>query len=201
MNKTNSFTPAIILAKKTSAQPEYDTAPSVHEVYHIETMNDWFLFELISLVRDNIPYKKCRTYGNFFIPAGRSDKEYCSRFNPKYGNLCREIWATLTFENCHKDDRIRQAYTQAYTTWFPGNAPNKSHGQSLPGGRIAREKRTLWKMTGLVLRNFRHGLMKRSGNINFKNERQLPTASCRELNPYFYINRFTVTKSPTHNSS
>ena len=38
------------LQKKTSAQPEYDNVPSVHEVYDIETMNDWFRFELISLV-------------------------------------------------------------------------------------------------------------------------------------------------------
>ena len=132
------------LQKKTSAQPEYETAPSVHEVYDIENINDWFRFELISLVRDNIPYKKCRTCGKFFIPAGRSDREYCSRFNPKYGKPCREIGATLTFENRHKDDRIHRAYTQAYRRMDSRKRTKYiSRAEFAEWGRIAREKRTL----------------------------------------------------------
>ena len=143
------------LQKKTSAQPEYDTVPSVHEVYDIETINDWFRFELISLVRDNIPYKKCRTCGRFFIPAGRSDREYCSRFNPKYGKPCREIGATLTFENRHKDDGIHRAYTQAYRRMDSRKRTRYiSRAEFAEWGRIAREKRTLCENGGISFDEF-----------------------------------------------
>ena len=143
------------LQKKTSAQPEYDTVPSVHEVYDIETINDWFRFELISLVRDNIPYKKCRTCGKFFIPAGRSDREYCSRFNPKYGKPCREIGATLTFENRHKDDGIHRAYTQAYRRMDSRKRTRYiSRAEFAEWGRIAREKRTLCENGGISFDEF-----------------------------------------------
>ena len=132
------------LQKKTSAQPEYNTIPSVHEVYDIENINDWFRFELISLVRDNIPYKKRRTCGTFFIPAERSDWEYCSRFNPKYGKPCREIGAALTFESRHKDDLIHRAYTQAYRYMDSRKRTRYiSRAEFAEWGRIAREKRTL----------------------------------------------------------
>ena len=143
------------LQKKTSAQPGYDTVPTVHEVYDIETINDWFRFELISLVRDNIPYKKCRTCGKFFIPAGRSDREYCSRFNPKYGKPCREIGATLTFENRHKDDRIHRAYTQAYRRMDSRKRTRYiSRAEFAEWGRIAREKRTLCENGGISFDEF-----------------------------------------------
>ena len=143
------------LQKKTSAQPEYDTVPSVHEVYDIETIIDWFRFELISLVRDNIPYKKCRTCGRFFIPAGRSDREYCSRFNPKYGKPCREIGATLTFENRHKDDGIHRAYTQAYRRMDSRKRTRYiSRAEFAEWGRIAREKRTLCENGGISFDEF-----------------------------------------------
>ena len=143
------------LQKKTSAQPEYETAPSVHEVYDIENINDWFRFELISLVRDNIPYKKCRTCGRFFIPAGRSDREYCSRFNPKYGKPCREIGATLTFENRHKDDGIHRAYTQAYRRMDSRKRTRYiSRAEFAEWGRIAREKRTLCENGGISFDEF-----------------------------------------------
>ena len=143
------------LQKKTSAQPEYETAPSVHEVYDIENINDWFRFELISLVRDNIPYKKCRTCGKFFIPAGRSDREYCSRFNPKYGKPCREIGATLTFENRHKDDRIHRAYTQAYRRMDSRKRTKYiSRAEFAEWGRIAREKRNLCENGGISFDEF-----------------------------------------------
>ena len=86
----------------------------LREVYDINSVQDWFRYELMYLAKGNVLYKLCKNCCKFFIPSGRFDSEYCERIDTASGKTCKEVGSINTFAKKHENDEIHQAYTKAY---------------------------------------------------------------------------------------
>lgn len=87
---------------------------NIYEMYDIQNMDDWYRFEMIHMVMENIIFKPCKYCGGYFIPTGRSDSEYCNRIIFGEEKSCKEIGAIKIFKRKHKNDEIHKAYKKAY---------------------------------------------------------------------------------------
>ena len=63
---------------------------------------------------NKIKFKPCKCCGEYFVPRGRINSEYCERIMPGETKPCSEIGALKTFDIVHKDDAIHKAYITAY---------------------------------------------------------------------------------------
>lgn len=84
------------------------------EEYEIHTPDDMISLELFYAVKGQLPVKKCRCCGEFFVPTGRSDCEYCSRINPVDGQRCSGVGAMKSYKKSHGDDPVYIEYNKAY---------------------------------------------------------------------------------------
>ena len=47
--------------------------------YRLNTVDEVIQFEVLQIVKNNIFYKRCKYCGEYFMPLGRTDSEYCYR--------------------------------------------------------------------------------------------------------------------------
>ena len=83
-------------------------------VYPLETIDDVIRFDIMLMLVNKIKFKPCKCCGEYFIPRGRINSEYCERIMPGETKPCSEIGALKTFDIVHKDDAIHKAYITAY---------------------------------------------------------------------------------------
>jgi hypothetical protein len=88
----------------------------VVEMYEINHIDDLIRFELLKMVSNGVPVKKCANCGQYFVPAGRIDTVYCNRVYKKENpqKTCAEIGSMLKYKEKIKDDPIYTAYNKAY---------------------------------------------------------------------------------------
>lgn len=86
----------------------------VVEEYEILNPDDMISLELFYTVKLRLPVKKCRCCGEFFVPSGRSDCEYCSRVNPVDGQRCSGVGAMKSYKESHAGDPVYKEYNKAY---------------------------------------------------------------------------------------
>ena len=91
-----------------------EQAGEIVEEYEINHPDDMISLELFHTVKNQLPIKKCRCCGEFFVPTGRSDCEYCSRVNPADGQRCSGVGAMKSFKETHANDPIYIEYNKAY---------------------------------------------------------------------------------------
>ena len=82
--------------------------------YPLVTMDDVIRFDVMQMLVNKIKFKPCKCCGEYFIPAGRSNSEYCDRIMKNETRPCSEIGALKTFDIVHKNDDIHKAYITAY---------------------------------------------------------------------------------------
>ncbi len=82
--------------------------------YEINTPDDLIALELFNTVKGDLPVKKCRCCGEYFVPSGRSDSEYCSRISLGEDKRCAEIGAMRTFKGKFAENPIYAEYNKAY---------------------------------------------------------------------------------------
>lgn len=63
------------------------------------------------MIANNMPVKKCKNCGNYFVPLNRSDEQYCCRVQAN-GKMCRE----LDYEVKINADTLLTIYRTAYKT-------------------------------------------------------------------------------------
>lgn len=82
--------------------------------YEIDNPDDLIALELFHTVQNELPIKKCRCCGEYFVPSGRSDSEYCSRISLGENKRCAQIGAMRTFKGKYAENPIYAEYNRAY---------------------------------------------------------------------------------------
>lgn len=82
--------------------------------YEINNPDDLIALELFHTVQGELPIKKCRCCGEYFVPVGRSDSEYCSRISLGENKRCAQIGAMRTFQGKYAENPIYAEYNRAY---------------------------------------------------------------------------------------
>lgn len=84
------------------------------EMTDIDTLDDLIRFELFHTLRENQPTKKCKYCGEYFIPHGRTDTEYCNRIKWGETKRCSEIGAVRNYWSGKTDDPVYKEFQKAY---------------------------------------------------------------------------------------
>jgi len=84
------------------------------EMVNIDTFSDLIRFDIYNIVKSGLHFKRCRYCGEYFIPRGRTDIEYCNRIKKGEKKRCSEIGAFRVRNVKLKEDPIHKAYIQAY---------------------------------------------------------------------------------------
>jgi hypothetical protein len=72
-------------------------------------------FELMKIISQGVPIRKCANCGRFFILDGRSDIEYCSRpLADQPGKTCQDVGALNKYMDKVHADPIRKEFHKAY---------------------------------------------------------------------------------------
>jgi hypothetical protein len=114
---------------KTTLTPDYSPMPEdldaikatllerrvdVVEMADIETIDDLLGYELYHTLKTELPIRKCKHCGEFFVVRGRSDMEYCDRKKPGESKPCNIIGAARTYWEGKADDPIYSEFQKAY---------------------------------------------------------------------------------------
>lgn len=91
-----------------------DNGSGILAEYEINNPDDLIALEIFHAVKYDLPIKKCRCCGEFFVPAGRSDSEYCSRISLGENKRCAQIGAMRTFKGKYAENPIYAEYNRAY---------------------------------------------------------------------------------------
>ena len=91
-----------------------DNPSTILAEYEINSPDDLIALELFHTVKGELPIKKCRCCGEYFVPAGRSDSEYCSRISLGENKRCAQIGAMRTFKDKYAENPIYAEYNRAY---------------------------------------------------------------------------------------
>ncbi len=91
-----------------------DNGSGVLAEYEIASPDDLIALELFHAIKGDLPIKKCRCCGEYFVPAGRSDSEYCSRISLGENKRCAQIGAMRTFKGKYAENPIYAEYNRAY---------------------------------------------------------------------------------------
>ena len=86
----------------------------VFELYEINSVDEYIRFELLNSVKNDIVIKKCKNCGQYFIPFGRSDTEYCDRQAPGSKKSCNQIGPMQKYKAKISGNEIYIAYNKAY---------------------------------------------------------------------------------------
>lgn len=111
--------------------------------YEIDTPDDLISIELFKTVFYNLPVKICRCCGEFFVPPGRSDSEYCSRINPPEEKRCSQIGAMRTLNEKYSGNPVYAEYTRAY----------KRNHSRLRNGKLYEEEFKKWSAAARTARD------------------------------------------------
>ena len=91
-----------------------DNASGILAEFEINNPDDLLALELFHAVKGELPIKKCRCCGEYFVPSGRSDSEYCSRISLGENKRCAQIGAMRTFKGKYAENPIYAEYNRAY---------------------------------------------------------------------------------------
>jgi len=111
-----------------------EKGPEIIEAYTIDSIDALIRFELFSTLKTGLQIKKCRNCGDYFVPYGRSDAEYCDYRFGDDGKSCNEVGAVRYYKRKHADDPIYLEYYKAY----------KRYNNRVRYGRMTKEEFFAW---------------------------------------------------------
>jgi len=88
-------------------------------IYLLETIDNVIRFDIMLMLVNKIKFKPCKCCGEYFIPRGRINNEYCKRIMPWETKPCSKIDAPKTFDIVHKDDVSIKNISQPIAVWIP----------------------------------------------------------------------------------
>lgn len=120
-----------------------ESEAGVLEEYEINTPDNLIALEMFRTVTEELPIKKCRCCGEFFVPSGRSDSEYCSRISLGEEKRCAQIGAMKTFKGKYAENPIYAKYNRAY----------KRNHSRLRNGKLYEEEFRDWSVAARKARD------------------------------------------------
>lgn len=111
--------------------------------YEINTPDDLISIEMFKTVLEDLPIKKCRCCGEYFVPVGRSDSEYCSRITFGEEKRCAQIGAMKTFKGKYAENPIYTVYNRAY----------KRNHSRLRNGKLYESEFREWSIAARMARD------------------------------------------------
>ena len=118
--------------------------PEIAELYSIDFIPDLCRFEFVKMIEHDIFIKKCANCNHFFIPRGRADAEFCSRFYKDTGRKCCEIGAMKRYEKNVAENPVLNAHKKAYRRFNSRARNNKmTKGEFLQWADEAANKRDM----------------------------------------------------------
>ena len=96
--------------KSTLLQNKVD----IVEMVEINSLDDLLRFELFHTLKAELPLRKCKHCGEFFIVRGRVDTEYCDRPKLDGSKPCSIIGATRNYWDSKADDPVHIEFQKAY---------------------------------------------------------------------------------------
>lgn len=113
------------------------------EEYELNTPDSLVALEMFRTITEALPIKKCRCCGEFFVPSGRSDSEYCSRISLGEEKRCAQIGAMKTFKGKYAENPIYTEYNRAY----------KRNHSRLRNGKLYEEEFRDWSIAARKARD------------------------------------------------
>ena len=87
---------------------------SINNIYKSNNVSNVCYFTLENLVLiENIPIRKCKNCGKYFLPTSRLDEIYCE-YTREDGSTCKEIGAKITYKNNVKSSKVLTEYKRIY---------------------------------------------------------------------------------------
>ncbi len=129
---------------------------NVVQMYDLLFMGDLIRLELMGIVENNMPIKKCKYCKRYFVPIGRTDIEYCTMIPDGETKPCNEIGAIKNYSKSVASDPANQLYLKAYRR-MNSKARTKRITQLhfLEWSDEARSKRNLCKEGGITIEEFK----------------------------------------------
>lgn len=78
-------------------------------VYSFNSLLSAYYFSLLYFIENNIPIKKCKNCGKYFIPENRNSSIYCNRIYTAK-KTCKEIGANNAYNEKLKKDEVNGLY-------------------------------------------------------------------------------------------
>lgn len=78
-------------------------------VYSFNSLISAYYFSLLYFIENNIPIKKCKNCGKYFIPENRNSSVYCNRIYTDK-KTCKEIGANNAYNEKLKKDEVNGLY-------------------------------------------------------------------------------------------
>ena len=95
-----------LIKKKDTKNHNYKAAC---HFYTFENLSSACYFTILYFIENNIPIKKCKNCGKYFVPENRASSVYCNRkFEGK--KTCRDIGAINTYNEKLKKDEVNSLY-------------------------------------------------------------------------------------------
>lgn len=95
-----------LIKKKDKKSHNYKAAC---HFYTFENLSSACYFTILYFIENNIPIKKCKNCGKYFVPENRKTSIYCNRkFDGK--KTCRDIGAINTYNEKLKKDEVNSLY-------------------------------------------------------------------------------------------
>lgn len=70
--------------------------------------------EVLELIKNELPARKCRNCGRYFIPYSRVDTTYCDRIVDDKGRTCKDVGPMNNYLKKTKDHPVMHLYRKAY---------------------------------------------------------------------------------------
>jgi len=104
------------VAAYSAFQKPYDgNAYSSIDIYRYEWFLGCVLLELEVMINQNVPIRKCKNCGNYFIPSKRSDVKYCDNPAPQAPDkTCKEYGGRAAWEQTLRENDAAGLYRKIY---------------------------------------------------------------------------------------
>ena len=91
-----------------------DNKVDIVEMVGINTIDDLLGYELFHMMKADLPMRKCKHCGEFFIVRGRIDTEYCDRVKAGESKRCSIIGATRSYWESKHGNAVYVEFQKAY---------------------------------------------------------------------------------------
>ena len=123
--ETDTFSSRLVISEQISTDGDFSIEeladrlkkqkPQIAEMTVLPTGWALMRFELMKMISQGVPIKKCANCGRYFILDGRSDIAYCPRpLADQPGKTCQDVGALNKYMDKVHADPIRKEFHKAY---------------------------------------------------------------------------------------
>lgn len=113
------------------------------ETISFKNIESLLYLEFIKVLQYDIPLRKCKNCGKYFVAPGRSDTSYCTWTDMPYEKTCREIGSQNIYNKKIQDNDYLKSFNKIYKRLYARNIKNL----------ISKETFALWSQKARILRD------------------------------------------------